>query len=71
MGQIRRPEPSRAQEHYVFPVLYGRLGRGLKFVAGPGFGVTRASDPVILKVGIEYEFTVAGGGRGGPTRPTY
>ena len=71
VGQIRRPEPSRAQEHYVFPVLYGRLGRGLKFVAGPGFGVTRASDPVILKVGIEYEFTVAGGGRGGPTRPTY
>ncbi len=55
----------------MFPVLYGRLGRGLKFVAGPGFGVTRASDPVILKVGIEYEFTVAGGGRGGPTRPTY
>jgi len=71
VGQIRRPEPSRAQEHYVFPVLYGRLGRGLKFVAGPGFGVTRASDPVLLRLGIEYEFTVAGGGRGGPTRPTY
>jgi len=71
MGQIRRPEPSRAQEHYVFPVLYGRLGRGLKFVAGPGFGVTRASDPVLLRLGIEYEFTVSGGGRGGPTRPTY
>ena len=71
VGQIRRPESSRAQEHYVFPVLYGRLARGLKFVAGPGFGLTRASDPVLLRLGVEYEFTLAGGGGGGPARPTY
>jgi len=71
VGQIRRPDSSRAQEHYVFPVLYGRLARGLKFVAGPGFGLTRASDPVLLRLGVEYEFTLAGGGGGEPARPTY
>jgi hypothetical protein len=60
-GQIRRPTPSREQEHYVFPVVYGRLARGLKFVAGPGFGLTRGSDPVILRLGVEYEFTLGGG----------
>jgi len=70
LGQIRRPDASRAQEHYVFPVLYGRLARGLRFAAGPGFGLTRASDPVILKLLVEYEFTWPGGGRG-PGRPTY
>jgi len=71
IGQIRRPDAAREQEHYVFPVLYGQLARGLKFVAGPGFGLTRASDPVILRLGVEYEFTLAGGGGGGPARPTY
>ena len=69
-GQIRRFDPGREQEHYVFPTVYGRLARGLKFSAGPGFGLTRASDPVILRVAIEYEFTLPAGG-GGPPRPTY
>ena len=69
IGQIRDVESSREQEHYIFPVVYGRLTRSLKFVAGPGFGLTRGSDPVILKLGIEYEFTT---GRGQvPARPTY
>ncbi len=62
MGQIRRPDAARDQEHYVFPVIYARWGRGLKFVTGPGFGLTRASDPVILRLGVEYEFSLAGGG---------
>jgi len=69
IGQIRTIDPSRDQEHYVFPVLYGRLARGLKFVAGPGFGLTRTSDPVILKLGVEYEFTLGAGAV--PARPTY
>jgi hypothetical protein len=69
IGQIRDPTRSREQEHYVFPVLYGRLARGIKFVAGPGFGLTRGSDPVILKLGVEYEFTV--GGAAPSSRPTY
>ena len=70
-GQIRRFDPARAQQHYVFPTLYGRLARGLKFVVGPGFGLTRASDPVIVRLGVEYEFTLPAGGGGGPPRPTY
>ena len=56
IGQIRDVDRSQAQEHYVFPTLYGRLWRGLKFAVGPGFGLTRASDPVILKLIMEYEF---------------
>ena len=67
IGQIRRTDPSREQEHYVLPALYGRLGRGFKFAAGPAFGLTRASDPVILKLQVEYEFTLPFGGVA-PTR---
>ena len=70
IGQIRDVDPSSAQEHYVFPMLYGRLMPGLKVAAGPGFGLTRASDPVILKLKVEYEFTWAGRASGSD-RPTY
>ena len=42
----------------MFPMVYGRLFRGFKFGVGPGFGLTRASDPVILKLHVEYEFTL-------------
>jgi hypothetical protein len=63
IGEIRDVDASRAQEHYVFPILYGRLWRALKFAVGPGFGLTRGSDPVILKFAVEYEFV------GLPTRP--
>ncbi|TMB05914.1 MAG: hypothetical protein E6J70_01270 [Deltaproteobacteria bacterium] len=56
---------------FFVPALYGRLARGVKFVVGPGFGLTRASDPVILRIGVEYEFTLPAGGGGGPPRPTY
>ena len=58
IGQIRDVDPSREQEHYVFPMVYGRLFRRLRFGVGPGFGLTRASDPVILKLHVEYEFTL-------------
>ena len=70
IGQIRDTDPSREQQHYALPVLYGRLGRGFKFAVGPAFGLTRASDPVLLKLSVEYEFTVPGGGTV-QGRPTY
>ena len=69
-GQIRRFDPAREQEHYVLPILYGRLGRGFRFGVGPAFGLTRASDPVLLKLVVEYEFTVPGGGSAAG-RPAY
>jgi hypothetical protein len=61
-GQIRRPDPSREQEHYVVPSIYGRIMPGLKFAFGPAFGITRASDPVIIRLNVEYEFTFPFGG---------
>jgi hypothetical protein len=58
LGQIRDIDPTREQEHYVFPMLFGRLAHGLYFQVGPGFGLTKSSDPVILRARIEYEFTL-------------
>ncbi|HSV08610.1 MAG TPA: hypothetical protein VLI07_18985 [Candidatus Binatus sp.] len=57
IGQIRDVDASREQQHYVFPSLYGQITRGVRFVVGPGFGLTRASDQVIVKFQVEYEFT--------------
>jgi len=70
IGQIRDIEGSREQEHYVLPAIYGRLARGFKFAVGPAFGLTRASDPVLLKLHVEYEFTI-GGGPTPSARPAY
>ena len=62
LGQIRALDPSRQQEHYVSPMLYTRIAPGLFAAGGLMFGLTRASDPVILRLVIEYEFTWPGGG---------
>jgi hypothetical protein len=71
IGQIRDVDASREQEHYVFPVVYGKLFDGLKLAVGPGFGLSRGSDKVILKAQIEWEFTVGGGGVSpAPNSPT-
>jgi hypothetical protein len=69
VGQIRNLDPSREQEHYVFPVLYGRIAQGLRVAVGPGFGLNRGSDPVIFKCHVEWEFTLGGGGAA-PSRAT-
>jgi len=61
IGQIRKIDPAREQEHYVLPILYTALSHGLKVAIGTGFGITRASDPVIIKLNVEYEFTWPGG----------
>jgi hypothetical protein len=58
VGEIRNMEGSRAQEHYVLPVLYTRFGRGFALSVGTAFGLTRVSDPVIVKFDVEYEFTL-------------
>jgi hypothetical protein len=58
LGEIRDVEPSRAQEHYVLPVVYMRFARGFGLSLGTAFGLTRASDPVIVKLQVEYEFVL-------------
>jgi hypothetical protein len=58
IGQIRDVDASQKQEHYVLPIVYGRLGRGWSASLGTAFGFTRASDPVIVKLGVEYEFVL-------------
>ena len=70
IGQVRAIDGSREQEHYVLPGVYGRLARGLKFAVGPAFGLTRASDAVLLKLHVEYEFTIGGGPAPSP-QPAY
>jgi len=68
IGQIRDVDASREQQHYVFPSLYGEVTRGVKFVVGPGFGLTHASDQVIVKFHVEYEFTPENFFRGSSAR---
>lgn len=57
VGQIRAIDSSREQEHYIFPVANFHAGN-IKLQVGPGFGLTRGSDSVVVKANFEYEFTV-------------
>lgn len=57
LGQIRDIDSAQRQEHYVFPMLYARVLPGLQVKFGPGFGLTRGSDTLLFKLGVEYEFT--------------
>lgn len=58
IGQIRNVDPSKEQGHYVSPMLYARIAPGIYASGGLMFGLTRASDPVIMRFAIEYEFTL-------------
>jgi hypothetical protein len=48
-------EDLSAQQHYVFPVMWGELPLGIEYSIGPGFGLTRASDHVIMKFNLSVE----------------
>lgn len=54
IGMIRHPDPTREQQHYIFPVARGEW-RGIEYSVGPGFGLTRGSDRVLVKFNIELE----------------
>ncbi len=58
IGTVRDVDPAKDQEHYVSPMAYGRLAPGVYVGGGLMFGLTRASDPVIMRFAIEYEFTL-------------
>ncbi len=55
IGLIDGVDPTEAQQHYIFPVIRGEFYGGLGYNFGPGIGLTRGSDQVILKLNIELE----------------
>src|SRR5665213_853314 len=55
VGLIDNNDPLNEQQHYIFPVLWGQLPRGIEYSVGPGFGLTTASDHVVVKFNIELE----------------
>lgn len=65
IGFIKHADPSKEQQHYIFPVIRGELPYGIEYSVGPGFGLTRGSDPVIVKFNLALEKFV--GALFGPT----
>jgi len=55
IGRIDDSDPLREQQHYIFPVVWGSLPNGIEYNIGPGFGLTRGSDRVIVKFNFELE----------------
>jgi hypothetical protein len=55
VGLIDDNDPLSAQQHYIFPVMWGELPHGIEYNVGPGFGLTRGSDRVIVKFNLELE----------------
>jgi len=54
-GLIDHADPVGQQQHYLFPVVWGELPRGLEYNFGLGFGLTRGSDHLIVKFNLELE----------------
>jgi hypothetical protein len=54
-GLVDRFDPPGEQQHYVFPVVWGELPHGLEYNLGVGYGLTRGSDRVIVKLNVELE----------------
>jgi hypothetical protein len=55
VGLIDDNNPLSEQQHYIFPVIWGKLPHGIEYNVGPGFGLTRGSDRVIVKFNLEVE----------------
>jgi hypothetical protein len=55
VGRIDDIDPIAEQQHYVFPVIWGELPHGIEYSVGPGIGLTRGSDHVIMKFNLELE----------------
>jgi len=57
-GLIDDSDPLHEQQHYIFPVIRGEFPGGIEYNLGPGIGLTRGSDQVIMKLNIELEHFV-------------
>ncbi len=55
VGLMDDADPVREQQHYIFPVVWGELPHGIEYNVGPGIGLTRGSDRMILKFNLELE----------------
>lgn len=67
-GLIDSPDPVRAQQHYVVPVIWGRLPFGIEYSFGAGFGLTHGSDRVLIKLNFAFERFI--GALFAPSSPT-
>lgn len=56
-GRILDGGSPHTQDHYIMPVVNGSFG-GFDLSAGPGFGLTSASDRVVLKFNLRYAFAM-------------
>src|SRR5271166_3362547 len=54
-GLIDHADPVARQQHYLFPVIWGELPRGIEYNLGLGYGLTRGSDRFIIKFNLELE----------------
>jgi len=59
VGLIDDNDPLSEQQHYIFPVIFGELPKGIEYNLGPGFGLTAGSDHVVMKFNFELEKFVA------------
>ena len=55
VGLIDDSDLLSQQHHYIFLVIQGELLEEFKYNIGPGFGVTRGSDHVIMKFNLALE----------------
>jgi hypothetical protein len=58
VGLIDDSDPLHEQQHYIFPVVRGEFPGGIEYSLGPGIGLTRGSDQVIMKLNLEFEHFV-------------
>lgn len=55
IGLLDDSDSLNRQQHYIFPVIWGHLPYGAEYNLGPGFGLTRGSDHVLVKFNFELE----------------
>jgi len=58
IGLLDDSDPLSRQQHYIFPVIWGHLPYGAEYNVGPGLGLTRGFDHVLIKFNFEVERSV-------------
>ncbi len=58
-GEITHSGDYDEQKHRLGPVIYGKIGKGLKYETGVLFGASKAAEDYAVKINLEYEFPVS------------